>query len=81
MGLVVLGPALVQLFNWQGLRSFALSFGGGLWSLYGMATGMMADVLSYSRLFALGLATGILATVIDILAVMIWGMAPVIGWL
>jgi V/A-type H+-transporting ATPase subunit I len=81
MGLVVVGPALVQLFNWQGFRSFSLSFGGGLWSLYGMATGMMADVLSYSRLFALGLATGILATVIDILAVMIWGMAPVIGWL
>ena len=39
---------------------------GGLGSLYGI-TGYLSDVLSYSRLLALGLATGVVAKVINIL--------------
>ncbi|WP_206458445.1 V-type ATP synthase subunit I [Anaerovorax sp. IOR16] len=39
---------------------------GGLGSLYGI-TGYLADVLSYSRLLALGLATGVIASVINTL--------------
>lgn len=39
----------------------------GLLSLYGI-TGYLSDVLSYSRILALGLATGIIATVINTIA-------------
>lgn len=39
---------------------------GGLGSLYGI-TGYLSDVLSYSRLLALGLATGVVAQVINTL--------------
>lgn len=37
---------------------------GGLSSLYGI-TGYLSDVLSYSRLLALGLATGVIASVVN----------------
>ena len=40
---------------------------------YNMATGLLGDVLSYVRLFALGLSGGILAGVFNSLAV---GMSP-----
>ena len=39
----------------------------GLYALYGI-TGYLSDVLSYSRLLALGLATGVIATVINQMA-------------
>ena len=39
---------------------------GGLGSLYGI-TGYLSDVLSYSRLLALGLATGVIAAVVNTL--------------
>lgn len=39
-------------------------FTGGLSSLYGI-TGYLSDVLSYSRLLALGLATGVIASVVN----------------
>jgi V/A-type H+-transporting ATPase subunit I len=44
----------------------------GVGSLYGL-TGYLSDILSYSRLFALGLATGVIATVINQLASMLGG--------
>ena len=39
---------------------------GGLGSLYGI-TSYLSDVLSYSRLLALGLATGVVAKVVNTL--------------
>jgi V/A-type H+-transporting ATPase subunit I len=47
-------------------------------SLYGLS-GFIGDILSYSRLFALGLVTGVLALVINLLAGMT-AEIPVIGW-
>lgn len=41
----------------------------GLYSLYGIS-GYLSDVLSYSRLLALGLATGVVATVFNSIAAM-----------
>lgn len=43
---------------------------GGLYALYNTATGYVGDILSYSRLLALGLATGSIASVINMLGVM-----------
>lgn len=52
---------------------FLINLGSGLWDAYNTATGMLGDMLSYVRLFALGLSGGILATVFDSLAT---GLAP-----
>ena len=50
-----------------------MNIGLGLWDSYNMVTGLLGDVLSYVRLFALGLSGGILAGVFNSLAV---GMSP-----
>lgn len=44
---------------------------GGMTSLYNI-TGYLSDILSYSRLFALGLATGVIGMVINTIAGMLW---------
>ena len=44
------------------------NIGGGIWSTYGMATGLLGDLLSYIRLFALGLTGGVLGGVFNSLA-------------
>ena len=44
----------------------------GVLSLYSV-TGFLGDVLSYSRLFALGLATGVIGTVVNSMATMLSG--------
>jgi V/A-type H+-transporting ATPase subunit I len=49
--------------------------GVGLYGLYNAAAGMLGDVLSYSRLLALGLATGIIAQVVNLLGTMPKNMA------
>lgn len=50
-----------------------MNFGLALWDTYNMVTGLLGDVLSYVRLFALGLSGGILASVFNSLAA---GMSP-----
>ena len=46
----------------------AMNVGSGLWATYGMATGLLGDLLSYIRLFALGLTGGVLGSVFNSLA-------------
>ena len=72
--LIILGisAAMIFLYNSPGKNIF-LNIGLGLWDSYNMATGLLGDVLSYVRLFALGLSGGILAGVFNSLAV---GMSP-----
>ena len=64
--------AMIVLFNTPGKNIF-MNIGLGLWDSYNMVTGLLGDVLSYVRLFALGLSGGILAGVFNSLAV---GMSP-----
>ena len=64
--------AMIFLFNSPGKNIF-MNIGLGLWDSYNMVTGLLGDVLSYVRLFALGLSGGILAGVFNSLAV---GMSP-----
>ena len=45
--------------------------GGGLYALYNIASGYLSDILSYSRLLALGLATGCIGSVVNMLAIMV----------
>ena len=53
----------------------------GLWNLYG-TTGYLADILSYSRLLALGLASAVIAQVFNMLGRMLGkGVVGVIGFI
>lgn len=72
--LVVMGLCgiLIFFFNSPG-KNPLLNFGLGLWDSYNMATGLLGDILSYVRLFALGLSGSILASVFNSLAA---GMKP-----
>lgn len=67
-----LGMFLLLFFNSPG-KNPLVNFGSGLWELYNNVTGILSDVLSYIRLFAIGLSGGILATVFNNLAE---GMSP-----
>ena len=71
---IVMGvaAAMIFLYNSPGKNIF-VNIGLGLWNTYNMATGLLGDILSYVRLFALGLSGGILASVFNSLA---FGLAP-----
>ena len=75
--------ALFILFYSNPDRKILLvNIGGGLWGTYNMVSGLLGDVLSYIRLFALGLAGGILGNVFNSLALQAGGGLPSwIGWL
>ncbi len=55
-----------------------MNVGSGLWASYNTATGLVGDLLSYIRLFALGLTGGILGGVFNDLAVQMSGSIPVV---
>ena len=69
----------IYIFNTPG-RNPLMNVGAGLWDTYNMATGILGDVLSYIRLFALGLAGGMLGAAFNDLALMVKG-DNVLTWL
>ena len=69
----------IYIFNTPGRNPF-INIGAGLWDTYNMATGILGDVLSYLRLFALGLAGGMLGQAFNNLASSVKGDSPV-TWL
>lgn len=66
-GLVGIG-ALLALFYNNPDKNPIFNLGLGLWDTYNTATGLVGDLLSYIRLFALGLTGGILGSVFNTLA-------------
>ncbi|MCD8166770.1 MAG: V-type ATP synthase subunit I [Bacteroides sp.] len=72
--LIILGVAAAMIFLYNSPdKNIFVNIGLGFWDSYNMATGLLGDILSYVRLFALGLSGGILASVFNSLAV---GMSP-----
>ena len=67
-----LSALAIYIFNTPG-RNPLINIGAGLWDTYNMATGILGDVLSYIRLFALGLAGGMLGQAFNNLAEMVRG--------
>ena len=80
MVLMIVAGCMIMLYNSPGKNIF-LNIGLGLWDAYNMVTGLLGDVLSYVRLFALGLSGGILASVFNSLAVGMSPDVPVVGFL
>ena len=62
-------------------RNPLLNIGSGLWEAYNTATGVLGDVLSYLRLYALGLAGSMLGFAFNDLAKMALGDGGVGGWI
>ncbi len=60
-------------------RNVLINIGAGLWDTYNMVTGVVGDLLSYIRLFALGLASAILGQVFNQLAFDLSPDVPVVG--
>ena len=62
----------IYIFNTPGKNPLS-NIGSGLWDTYNMVTGILGDVLSYIRLYALGLAGGMLGQAFNILGGIIVG--------
>ena len=76
----VLSVLGIFIFNKPG-RNPLLNIGAGLWDTYQVATGLLGDVLSYIRLYALGLAGGMLGGAFNDIAAMTLGSNPTWQWL
>ena len=60
-------------------RNIFMNVGVGLWNTYNMVTGILGDLLSYIRLFALGISSAIMGFVFNSLAVEMSGSIPVLN--
>ena len=70
----------IFIFNKPG-RNPLRNIGSGLWDTYSQVTGILGDVLSYIRLYALGLAGGMLGGAFNNLGTMVLGPSPSWQWL
>lgn len=85
-GWALLALTVVGLFASKVVRRCVVSFLGGAYALYGMSA-FLGDILSYTRLAALGLSGALVGMVFNLLAGLVWG--PVgsmwagggLGWL
>ncbi len=75
--LAVSGILILFLNNPE--KNLLINLGSGLWNTYNMITGVLGDLLSYIRLFALGISTAILGYVFNSLAVQMSGDIPVLN--
>lgn len=67
--LIIAGVSALGIFLFNNIhRNPVTNIGVGLWDTYNMATGFSGDILSYIRLYALGLAGGMLGSVFNMLA-------------
>lgn len=70
--------SLTMILLFSGTGPIHMRLTGGLWEMYNTVTGIFGDLLSYIRLFALGIASSILGLVINQMAAS-FGTAPYIG--
>ncbi len=71
LGIIMLlgGAGILLIFAGRSSKSLFVRFGKGVYEIYGLV-GLFGDILSYSRLLALGLATSVIATVVNTIAKM-----------
>lgn len=70
----------IYFFNKWG-RNPLVNLGAGLWDTYNTASGLMGDVLSYIRLYALGLSGSMLGSTFNQIAEMVKGTDPTWQWI
>ena len=80
IGIASVSALGIYIFNKPG-RNPLINIGSGLWDTYNMASGLMGDVLSYIRLYALGLSGGMLGSTFNSIAEMVKGCGvPGLDW-
>lgn len=80
MAVLAIAGVLILFFNSPG-KNPLVNLGAGLYSCYEMATGVIGDLISYVRLFAIGLAGAIIAQVFNALAEGMSGDIPGLNWI
>ena len=78
LAMVGLSSLTIVLFTDRTTPNRILRIAWGVFELYGI-TSYLGDVLSYLRLFALGMATSVVAMVVNLLGSMVLGW-PYVGW-
>ncbi len=78
-GLLGLSGLFIFILNKPGTGLFA-RIGSGIWDSYSMTTGLFGDLLSYIRLFALGISSAILGFVFNDISLQMLKI-PWVGWL
>lgn len=73
----VVGAAMVVLFKGRAKKNPFSRLTSGLGGLYDI-TGVLSDILSYARLFALGIATGVIGQVFNMLSNMLTGASNIV---
>lgn len=76
--LVLGGVVAMVLTQGRKQKSIFAKFGIGVLSLYGLV-GYLGDILSYSRIMALGLGTGIIAFAMNTIAGLAYELIPYVG--
>jgi len=79
IGLLAASGILIFFFNSPGKNIF-VRIGMGIWDSYGIITGVFGDLLSYIRLFALGISSSILGFVFNEISMQMLSV-PYLGWL
>lgn len=74
---LAISAVLILFLNDPSANVF-VRLGKGMWDIYSMLTGIFGDLLSYIRLFALGISSAILGMVINSIGLDMLGI-PVIG--
>ncbi len=77
LGEILTALGLLGIFFTTKIRAALGRIGAGAFKLYG-ATGLLGDVLSYSRIMALGVSTGLIAASMNKLSLMTWEL-PFVG--
>jgi V/A-type H+-transporting ATPase subunit I len=81
--LLLVAAITMVIGNTYGKKGFVaklLAIPGGLYNIYN-TIGFFSDVLSYSRLMALGLSTGVMGGIMNQLAGQVFTSIPVLGWI
>lgn len=80
-GIIGISALVILFYNSPGKNIF-LNIGSALWQTYNTASGLLGDVLSYIRLFAIGLTGAILGQVFNSLALTASsGMHPILAFI
>ena len=78
--LALAGALILVITQGRSQKNIFGKIGIGILSLYNVV-GYVADILSYSRIMALGLATGVVAFAMNTIAGIFGGMIPYVGFL
>jgi len=78
IAILSLGGLFILFFNDPEVNVFS-RVGKGVWDVYSTVTGIFGDLLSYIRLFALGLSSAILGFVINDIGMQILGASKILG--